>query len=286
MSSKLKQRSIYAWLTTGEDREKPPRPKRSWLPDPNEATSGSQQQDIAAANAGVEEVLDQCSAKRRKRGSYEVYDSKTRLTIARLAEESGLTRACARLEKLLGHKIAKSTVQSIRNAYRRELSLQQQIQPEKMVQLPGKRRGRPLLLGPALEGKVMSYLHELRDSSGGVNRRVVLGCALGVIRKNQPSLLQEHGGSLDFMSATGSGRSWCNSFLKRELFVKRKATKAAKKLPDDFQEQKRRFLDQISKAVKTHNIPSDLIVDIDETGVVLSLLTAGHLTGKAQSRWH
>lgn len=132
----------------------------------------------------------------------------------------------------------------------------------------------------------MSYLHELRDSSGGVNRRVVLGCALGVIRKNQPSLLQEHGGSLDFMSATGSGRSWCNSFLKRELFVKRKATKAAKKLPDDFQEQKRRFLDQISKAVKTHNIPSDLIIDIDETGVVLSLLTAGHLTGKAQSRWH
>ena len=46
---------------------------------------------------------------------------------------------------------------------------------EEMVELAGKCRGRPLHLGPVLDEKVMTYLHALRDSGGGVNRRVVLG---------------------------------------------------------------------------------------------------------------
>ena len=49
--------------------------------------------------------------------------------------------------------------------------------------------------------------------------------------------------------------------------MKRKSTKAAKKLPANFQEQKQRFLDLIASAVKTHDIPSDLIINIDETGL-------------------
>ena len=75
--------------------------------------------DIIAANDGVEEALDRDNspAKRRKRGQYHVYDSKTTLTIARVAEECELKKACSRLEKLLDHTITKSTVQSIRNAY-------------------------------------------------------------------------------------------------------------------------------------------------------------------------
>ena len=32
-------------------------PRRSWLPDPNQAASGSKQQDMAAANTGIEEAL-------------------------------------------------------------------------------------------------------------------------------------------------------------------------------------------------------------------------------------
>ena len=265
MSSKLKQSGIHAWLATGDQKELLPLPRRSWLPNPNQAASGIQQEDIAVANAGVEEALDHSAAKRRKRGQYHVYDSKTRLTIARVAEECGLTKACTRIEKLLNHRITKSTVQSIRNAYRKELL--SNPRPEEIVQLPEKGRGRPLLLGPALDKKVMTYLHALRNSGCVVNRRIVLGCALGLIQKNQPSLLQEHGGSLDFRTANGSGRSWCNSFLKRAHFVKRKSTKAAKKLPANFQEQKQRFLDLIASAVKTHDIPSDLIINIDETGL-------------------
>ena len=78
-------------------------PNRSWLLNPNRATSGIHQNDTLAANDGVEEALDRGNspAKRRKRGQYHVYNSKTRLTIARVAEECGLMKAFTRLEKLL-----------------------------------------------------------------------------------------------------------------------------------------------------------------------------------------
>ena len=120
MSSKLKQSGIHVWLTSKDKKkEQVPLPNRSWLLNPNRATSGIHQYDIIAANDGVEEALDRDNlpATRRKRGQYLVYDSKTRLTIARVAEDCGLTKACTRLEKLLDHTITKSIVQSIRNVY-------------------------------------------------------------------------------------------------------------------------------------------------------------------------
>ena len=74
--------------------------------------------DIIAANDGVEQALDRDNspAKWRERGQYRVYDYKTTLTIARVAEECELTKACSRQEKSLDQTITKSTVRSIHNA--------------------------------------------------------------------------------------------------------------------------------------------------------------------------
>lgn len=49
--------------------------------------------------------------------------------------------------------------------------------------------------------------------------------------------------------------------------VKRKGTKTARKLPDDFEKIKGDFLDKISKYVKENNIPHELIVNFDQTGL-------------------
>ena len=80
-----------------EQKEELQWPRRSWLPDPDQAAFRSEQQDIAAANAGLEEALaalqeeeSKSRTKCRKRGMYQVYDSKTMLTIAWIAEECGL----------------------------------------------------------------------------------------------------------------------------------------------------------------------------------------------------
>ena len=50
--------------------------------------------------------------------------------------------------------------------------------------------------------------------------------------------------------------------------MERKSTKAAKKMPANFQEHKIRFLDPITTAVMTHDSPSDLIINIDETSLI------------------
>ena len=52
-------------------------------------------------------------------------------------------------------------------------------------------------------------------------------------------------------------------------FVQRKGTKAARKTPADFDQIKNEFLTRIASTVTEHNIPDDLIVNIDQTGVKL-----------------
>ena len=59
MSSKLKQSGIHVWLMSKDKKEQVPLPNRSWLLNPNRATSGIYQNDIIAVNDGVEEALDQ-----------------------------------------------------------------------------------------------------------------------------------------------------------------------------------------------------------------------------------
>ena len=60
---------------------------------------------------------------------------------------------------------------------------------------------------------------------------------------------------------------WAKSVLGRMNLVKRKGTKAAHKLPENFLQVKKTFLDLVNESKKTHNIPDDLIVNWDQTGV-------------------
>ena len=92
----------------------------------------------------------------------------------------------------------------------------------------------------------MTYLHTVRESSCIINRNIAMACALGIVKEYRPGLLKEHGGSLDLVSKDGNGRSWSNSLLERARMVKHKATKAAKKLPSDFNEKKEHFLQKIT----------------------------------------
>ena len=172
MSGKLTQVVLYQWLK----REELPRPQRSWIPDPNlqDPCDGP---DFAAANAGVEESLDKHSAsppKKKQRGVYHVYDAKTRATIAKTAEACGLI---SRSQYLQVHNSIN------KKAYRKHLVEIPQGWPEKIQELPTKQRGRPLILGPTLDKKVLMYIHAILVSGCAVNRRIVLGCALGIVRE-------------------------------------------------------------------------------------------------------
>jgi hypothetical protein len=73
-------------------------------------------------------------------------------------------------------------------------------------------------------------------------------------------MLREHGGTVEL------GKKWADSILSRMNLVKRKATKAARKLPNDFAEIKLAFLKRVSDCVHEHKIPPELIVNWDQTG--------------------
>ena len=63
------------------------------------------------------------------------------------------------------------------------------------------------------------------------------------------------------------GKTWAVSILRRMGLVKCKGTKAARKLPANFPQQKADFLDKLSDRVDEHDIPKDLIINFDQTGL-------------------
>ena len=50
-------------------------------------------------------------------------------------------------------------------------------------------------------------------------------------------------------------------------YVKRKGTKAARKLPTDFNEQKNHFLRILKEKITENKIPAELVINFDQTGL-------------------
>ena len=118
--------------------------------------------------------------------------------------------------------------------------------------MPHASLGRLLLLGKELDGKIAEYIHALRLAGGIVNRSIVHAVAKGIVAHTNPSQLQEHGGHLQI------GVKLAESFLTCRGYVKRKATKAARKLPPIFEDIKAAFLQRICSEVEQHSIPPKL----------------------------
>ena len=100
---------------------------------------------------------------------------------------------------------------------------------------------------------VASCVQSLRIAGGIVNHSIVVAAAKGIVSYKNPALLKEHGGPIDI------GCCWAESFLQCKSYVKRKATKAARKLPADFSKIKLAFLQ------RKNSIPQYLIVNWDQT---------------------
>ena len=101
---------------------------------------------------------------------------------------------------------------------------------------------------------------KLRLAGGIVNRAIVIAAANGIVEYHNPALLHTHGGPVVL------GKKWADSLLGRMGLVKRKATKAARKIPDDFADVKLAFLQRVASTVKETNIPFELIINWDQTG--------------------
>ena len=88
-----------------------------------------------------------------------------------------------------------------------------------------------------------------------------MAAANGIIKHYDQSLLKDHGGLLNI------SKSWAASLISRMHKVKRKGTRAARKVPTDFEDVKSAFLTRVKNTIEeAGNPPPQLIMNFDQTG--------------------
>ena len=103
----------------------------------------------------------------------------------------------------------------------------------------------------------------MRNTAGNINSRIVRALGKGVVKAKDRTLLVENGGSIEIT------RDWALSVLKRMNMVKRRGSTTAKPVINNFDEVKTKYLTDIKTLVNKHNIPPELIINWEHTGIHL-----------------
>ncbi len=178
------------------------------------------------------------------------------------AIQHGNTSAARKYSTVLGYKMNESSVRNWVKKYRAAVAgTEKDISTVTPADLANKPKGKPLLIGSENDQKVQELVKSIRQAGGVINRSIVLSLGHGVISARDRSILKKYGGPVDLT------RTWAESIMERMGFVRRKGTKAARKLPDNFEEQKADFLKCIAEKVKKYKIPDELIINFDQTGM-------------------
>ena len=150
-----------------------------------------------------------------------------------------------------------------KNAYCKELLSHSSRKrgPVEISELPQKCHGRPLLLGDELETEVKLFIRAARERGSVVNTETVMGTARGVVISHNTNLLIENGGYINIT------KDWAQRLLQRMNLVKRKGTTTVKVLPSDFEKLEKQFLSDIRSIVAMEDIPKQLIINWDQTGM-------------------
>ena len=189
-----------------------------------------------------------------ERGPYVKFSNEAKLVITRYVAENGIA---AYLRHFANHfpDLKESSVSTGRNLFQTELSRKRKVKDDSdILELPHKKKGRPLLLGGKLDDLVKSYVQYLRIKGTPVNKAVVLGIASG-IKNHDSGLLASNGGHIVL------GKPWAKYFLSRMGYVKRRGSTAAKVAVSNFEEVKQQFLLDIKVVVEIEEIPLELVIN-------------------------
>lgn len=109
--------------------------------------------------------------------------------------------------------------------------------------------------------QVRAYPKALRENGAVVNTAIAIACAEGIIRNKDSNLLAANGGHIALT------KSWSKHLLKRMGYVKRRASTKTKVGIDDFEAVKDQFLFHIQVVMEMEEIPHDLVINWDQTGI-------------------
>ena len=230
------------------------------LPDPNGGLSEKiPSSSIQLTNNIVQEILEMTT--RGKRGEYFSYTPAQRLSIGKRAAENGVTATLRYYVKAFPDlPLKETTARRFKNKYQSALKTEEGKAGE-LQDLPGKKRGRPLMIGEELNQQVQDYISYLRTRGAIINTHVVIGVGTGVVMGKDANLLASNGGGILLT------KDWARNVLRRMGMVKRRANTKAKPMVKEFDEIKKLFLLDIENIVQMDEVPPELIVNWDHTGI-------------------
>lgn len=241
------------------------------LPNPNGPLSSRMPSvAIAAANREVKELVSCASdaenaadTQKTSRGQYLSYTDKERARIAKRASEFGVTNTIRHFSKEFADRpLKESTVRTWMPKYRQELANRVKLGKNLTIkELQTKKRGHPYMLGEEMDRQLQEYVKSLRESKTVVNSTIVLSAAEGIVKSHDSGLLACNGGHIKCT------KQWAKHFLTRLGYVRRKATTKASLSDIDFEAQKYQFLFDIQTIIEMEEIPSELVINWDHTGV-------------------
>ena len=145
--------------------------------------------------------------------------------------------------------------------------------------VPRKKRGRPTLLPEEIDHKVIIMIKKMRESGSVINYNIMRAIATGIIVTNDRTLLKENGGSTEL------GKKWCESISKRLGYVKRKAATAKPIIaPGLVKEIGLTFYNDINEIIQAHEIPHEMVINIDQMPLLFVLISKYTLAKKGSSR--
>ena len=142
-----------------------------------------------------------------------------------------------------------------------------------------RKAGRPNIVRDELVQKIKEVIVGVRLSGAVISRRMVISIGNGVLKANDPNTLSEFGGTITLT------KDWARGILRSMDWVKRKATTGKVDPSTQFlAEEKFTFQKVISTYVYDHDIPTDLIINLDQTP--LSYVSPGKYTFNMKGAKH
>ena len=171
-------------------------------------------------------------------------------------------------------KLKESTVQDIRDMYKREFNNRKRKldynEPETIEIndiMPKKRSGKTLLRDE-MDQQVQSYIETLRMNDGVVSTSICLAVGLWIVTAVNKQLLSTNIGPLTL------SKHLAYSLIRQMKMVTHKGNCTAKTqiLDSDFEQLQDGFLSKIKSAITEHSLPPELVYNWDHIGL--------------KNRWH
>ena len=143
---------------------------------------------VRAGNEGVNEA----KAKKRTRavkGKRFCWDEEDRFRLGKMAVEVS-NKAALKEARVIYDKCNESTIRSFKKAYTIAIKLNPALSSVQRAALKKKKRGKPVKFGK-YDQEIITYLRAIRKAGGKVNRPVVQGAALGILRRKAPHMLHQ-----------------------------------------------------------------------------------------------